>query len=103
MRAAVLAALATVQRQCGLLAAGAGGYDPTAKSLLQNIYVVYLLAIVGFWLFTMWAWLSIPPARIGSSAEPGAFAGYPGDAAAGVMVVQVFVDGGGAAQYAAEA
>lgn len=32
------------------------GYQPNEKSFLQNMYVVYLLAIGAFWVFAMWAY-----------------------------------------------
>ncbi len=67
-----------------------GGYDPTARSLLQNIYVLYLLAIVGFWLFTMWAFAVDTARTIGSNVSPGDFDSLLEALPLAVLIVQIW-------------
>lgn len=45
------------------------GYEPREKSLMQNLYVVYLLAIGGLWAFAMWAWMFDTATGIGAALD----------------------------------
>ena len=65
------------------------GYQDTESSLMQNIYVLYLLGIGGIWLFTMWAWGYDMASSLGTIMDPATRADILTILPIGVFVVQI--------------
>jgi hypothetical protein len=65
------------------------GYQPNEKSIMQNIYVLYLLGIGSIWLFAMWAWGYDLATNIGTMMAPQTLADLLTLLPNVVLVVQV--------------
>lgn len=65
------------------------GYDQREKALTQRIYVLYLLAIAGFWVVAMWAFAYDSAVGLGRALPPEATANVLQVVPLAVVVIQV--------------